>query len=197
MNDILSFEPMKNLFIVCILIISGMGIAKTPCHPLPNFFQTQMIIGYGSLMYEPSKRKTVAKVSKNHPIFLKHFERRWNYQTDKGTYLGLKANPKSQISAVYFKVSPLKLFFFDKRERNYCRILVDTRNFIPLTGQASFPKGQYWLYIPKKPSEKTIRIQQYYLRYFIKGCKKIAQDYQNPVFFKSCLKIIPKKSRNL
>lgn len=196
-NKITVYKMMKKIFLIMVLMTLGTPIAEASCHPLPNLFQQQMIIGYGSLMHEQSKRDTSSDVSNNYPLFLKSYERRWNYQTQKSTYLGIKANPKSTISAAYFKVSHWSLYLYDLREKNYCRVLVHTQNLIPLSKQQSFPKGQYWVYIPKYPSEESLRIPPYYLEYYVKGCKKISQDYQNPLFFRSCLKIIPKKSRNL
>lgn len=125
-------------------------------------------------------------------MFLQGFERAWNFQSSKGTYLGVEYQAKNILSAVYFDVTHQSLHAFDSRETGYCRVLLESNQFIPVFSHQTFPKGQYWIYIPEHPQTHEEHIPEYYLDLFTQSCKKIAQDYQNPAFLESCKKIIPK-----
>lgn len=184
---------MKKMFLSISITLSTMSHATFLCHPKINPMLTQYIVGYGSLMDEASKRKTSTAVGKNHPFFLPGFERAWNFQNAKGTFLGVKYQAQNTLSVVYFSTTPIGLHTFDQRELGYCRELLNPSSFIPLLHHQVFPKGQYWIYVPAHPKTDLQHIPAYYITLFTQACKKIAQENQSPAFLKSCQKIIPPK----
>lgn len=170
--------------------------AQNPCHPLPNFWKNQFIIGYGSLMNEASKQETSVTVGQNEAIFLKNYQREWNVALHDRTYLGVKAHPKHQFSAVFFKLPLNQIELFDKREQNYCRVAVSTKDIISIPATKKLPQGQFWLYLPQKPTQgDRSTIPDYYLRLYLHGCKKIAKELKLSIYYQSCLRDLPKKGK--
>ena len=66
----------KKILLLLLLFSSNLAIADS-CHPAPDKFQKQFIIGYGSFMDEASKRRTAPNAGENIPVKVKGFERAW------------------------------------------------------------------------------------------------------------------------
>jgi hypothetical protein len=181
---------------IAIFLFSSNLYAKNICHPFIHFWENQFIIGYGSLLNESSKKKTSLDVGPNRPIFLKNHQRVWNIHIHNKTYLGIKANQSHQLSAVFFPLPFHQVHRFDQREKFYCRISIATKDISPISNNKLLPKGQFWVYVPKIPSKSDINLNHipaYYLKLYLEGCKKIAQDHRRPKYYQSCVEDLPKE----
>lgn len=88
------------------LFIPGLMLA---CNPTIDSTRHQYIIGYGSLMNEASKEKTVKDKVHNHPVIVKGFRRGWylnpcdNVVSYIATFLAATPSQDSLFNAVAFQ----------------------------------------------------------------------------------------------
>ncbi len=165
------------------------------CRPPVNINVAQLIIGYGSLMKEESKREDGANVGENFPIYVTGFERGWiEHSTDPRfgtTYLGAKMKPGAKMNAVYFMLTvPDEILNYDKRENTYCRNRVPREKIQPLAG-TPLPEGEYWIYTTL--ANETLPSSQYplaqsYVDIFLSGCFELEKKFKLHDFAKDCIK---------
>ena len=137
------------------------------------------IFGYGSLMNNASRKRTLKKNVKGYPTILrKKFGYKKKFNTIAGRHkgkeivLGIEKNPKktTTVSGVLFPVSKLQLNKLNKREGVYKRIYIPHK-YIKSTLKLS-PNSRVYTYRPihiKSRFNKTQRIYKDYKNAVEKG----------------------------
>lgn len=194
----LNNRKMAHLYgVILTSIVSLPSLAASPdnCHPKPDLKLPQYVVGYGSLISETSKRKTVPEAGDNLPVTLKGYKRGWFLKGVpagfSATFLGVDVDKNAKINAAVFELPhPEEIKAFDTREVGYCRILVNEEDISSLIDK-KLPHAQYWIYIPEKeqialPSEK-FPIVQSYVDLFLSGCLELGKKYHLNDFAKNCI----------
>ena len=140
------------------------------------------IFGYGSLINRKSRLRT-AETSKAIPVKVKGLQRAWNYHNPerKRNVLGVIVDAKAVCNGVIFAVSEEALAEFDKRESEYDREELDSKDFTLLGRgvlEEIIPESKIWVYIPQEPKFPTASspIQQSYVDVVIAGCLEIGEE---------------------
>lgn len=182
--------------IAAALAFSG-GARADVCHPEVDSDKLQFVVGYGSLMEEASKNRSVPKSGMNHPVRVTGYQRAWNARGGEigfsTTYLGVDA-PKNEderrvgadssaepvmYAAVYQDLSQAGIEGTDKRESLYCRYEVTSDEIEFLDGWSLPDASQVWIYalpVGKEgdlPDERWPIVQSY-VDIFITGCLDLA-----------------------
>lgn len=120
---------MFKLYLIVVLVLTLGTSSADDCHP--EVKDRAYVIGYGSLLDEDSLRSTIGDV----PIFhsaivkVKDFTRRFNlfYEIFDLKSAALLVSPKegSMINALLFELNASAIYALDKREKGYCRKLVN------------------------------------------------------------------------
>ena len=194
------------------LAFSGVAYGDS-CHPDVDKGKLQFVVGYGSLMEEASKDRSVPKSGMNHPVLVKGFQRAWNARGNEigfsTTYLGVDA-PKSEderrvgadssaepemYAAVYQDLSEAGIEGTDKRETFYCRYGVTPDKIEFLDGWSLPDKSQVWIYALPAGKEGDLPderwpIVQSYVDIFITGCLDLAKLVRDKSvdFAKECIR---------
>ncbi|PHQ79208.1 MAG: hypothetical protein COB66_07345 [Coxiella sp. (in: Bacteria)] len=189
-----------SLSLACLLITAyAVPTFANNCHPLVDMHKPQLIIGYGSLMQEASKKRSDPDVSANYPVLVRGFKRGWflyacndrpGFST---TYLGVTPNPDAHINAVVYKLNGAKTIqAYDAREKGYCRVRVKPSDikFLALLPK-NMQNGQIWIYNSQqgliKTPTKNCPIVQSYVDIFLSGCLELQKKYTLPGFAKQCI----------
>lgn len=164
------------------------------CHPSLDLKQSQYVIGYGSLMFDPSKRKSLDKCGPNQPIELSGYRRSWLVRGEflgrPTTFLGVKPDTQAKINAVVFEVFHSQgMKRLDAREKGYCRYLVERQQIKFLHGH--HPKqAQYWIYVPQNKvsyfANQEHPMSLYYADIFLTGCQVLEQKFGLKDFTQQC-----------
>ena len=165
------------------------------CHPPIDENVPQYIIGYGSLMDETSKKRTVHDAGMSYPVEIKGFKRTWGIQGGmpgfNTTFLTVFVQPDAYFNGVVFVLKqPRNVLQYDERESIYCRIQVEKRQ---LTELANFTisKGQVWLYYSNRDelqlSDQMRPIVQSYVDIFMRGCIEIEEKFNLKNFATHCV----------
>lgn len=185
----------STLFVSIFSVPALASVNAESCHPTANSNLPQYIVGYGSLISETSKRKTVPKAGDNLPVNLKGYKRGWFLKGIptgfSATFLGVKADKNAQINAVVFHLpDPEEIKAFDIREAGYCRLLVEEENLEPLINK-KLTKAQYWIYVPQEKqmalASEQFPIVQSYVDLFVSGCLELEKNYNLNDFAKNCI----------
>jgi len=143
------------------------------------------IIGYGSLINKDS-RFTTSLTGKCKPIKLKHYKRSWNARINKFnrkyTAVSVEKSFNNTINAVMVAINSNDLDLFDKREKNYKRILVDNADVTDYeTNKPVNRKYRIWIYVIdskfKKLSSYKYPILQSYIDIILSGCCRISPRF--------------------
>lgn len=165
------------------------------CNAAPDPNQAQYIIGYGSLMQDESRRRSVPNADTAYPVMIKGYRRGWlakgpgvGFDT---TYLGIVPDQDGRFNAVLYKISPDDMPVMDKREFFYCRLAVGPAGYTLLKPGTPAPQGQVWIYANRPESVATANerhpIVQSYVDIFVSGCLEQEQRYALENFAKQCL----------
>lgn len=173
------------------------------CHPRINSYQPQHIVGYGSLLLEESKARTLHHFEKNTPVVVKGYERGWfmrgYLKSQPTTFLGVKPRAGYHFNGVVFTVKDMsEMRYLDKREVGYCRQRVEF-NAIKKLLNKPLPQGQYWIYIPQKSfmenATQRYPVSDYYLNVFLAGCLQVEKKYHIKHYARQCIKTTTSWSR--
>ncbi|HSN20101.1 MAG TPA: gamma-glutamylcyclotransferase family protein [Usitatibacter sp.] len=173
-------------------------IAAAPrdCHPQADPSRPQLIVGYGSLMEDESRRRTSPRAGPAHPVEIAGYERGWFARgTSIGfstTYLGARAEPRGRMNAVAYEVDAAELGATDRRESSYCRASLAPDAIHAL--ERDFPTGaraQAWIYVtdPARVELPDARfpIAQSYVDVFLSGCLEQEERFALPGFARECI----------
>ena len=154
------------------------------------------IVGYGSLMEDASRERTVKSARYAYPVIVEGFERGWFAQGGRGnfgiTYLGAVAEPNAKIWAVIYDVSESDLAATDAREGLYVRAEVRRDQLRMFKGMSIADDAKIWIYLAPDPSsvrtpDAAHPIVQSYVDVFINGCLELQDRYQIADFAVHCL----------
>lgn len=154
------------------------------------------IVGYGSLMEDSSRERTVPSARYAYPVIVEGFERGWFAQGGRGnfgiTYLGAVAEPNAKIWGVIYDVSEADLAATDAREGLYDRVEVRRDQLRFFKGMNIAQGAKIWIYVaPEADSVRTPDaahpIVQSYVDIFINGCFELQDRYQIDDFAVHCL----------
>ncbi|MEQ8344988.1 MAG: gamma-glutamylcyclotransferase family protein [Sneathiellaceae bacterium] len=178
-----------------VVAIGAQPALADDCHPEIDLQQPQYTLGYGSLMEDQSKRRTVANAGPNLPVRVTGYRRGW---IDPGrgpgpqtTYLGIRPEQGASMNAaLYLLPDRQEIAHTDAREYVYCRHLVPRDRVTMLDGKP-LPDGQVWVYVTPAanlgaPSPETPIVQSY-VDIFIHGCLEMEDRYQLPGFAAECI----------
>lgn len=165
------------------------------CNAAPDPKQAQYIIGYGSLMQNESRQRSVPNADTAYPVLVKGYRRGWlakgpgvGFDT---TYLGAVPDQNGRFNAVLYQISPDDIPVMDKREFFYCRLAVDPAGYSLLRPSTPAPQGQVWIYANRPESVATASerhpIVQSYVDIFVSGCLEQEQRYGLDDFAEQCL----------
>ena len=165
------------------------------CNEVPDPKQAQYIIGYGSLMQDESRRRSVPHADTAYPVMVKGFRRGWLAKGPgvgfDATYLGIVSDQDGRFNAVLYQISPNDIPVMDNRESFYCRLAVEPARYSLLKTETPIPQGQVWIYANKPESVATANerhpIVQSYVDIFVSGCLEQEQRYALENFAKQCL----------
>jgi hypothetical protein len=185
---------MKHFKLIFLFLLSQPTFAQI-CHPKINPQLPQYIIGYGSLIDEPSKKRTDPSAQESFPVVIKGYKRSWSvHGTLPGlntTFLSVFEDNHSSFNGVIYKLShPENIQQYDIRERSYCRkeLRQDT---LKVPSSVLPDQKQIWIYIStqKRHEPPTIDypIVQSYVDIFIRGCIQIEEKYKIKYFAKDCI----------
>ena len=130
------------------------------------------IFGYGSLMNNNSRKRTLKKNVKGYPTILrKRFGYKKKFNTIAGRHkgkeivIGIEKNPKktTSVRGVLFPVNKLQLNKLNKREGIYKRIYVPHK-YIKSTLKLS-PNSRVYTYRPIKIQSRFNKTQRIYKNY--------------------------------
>lgn len=191
---------LKSLGLVALLITSYSAISEPQCHPRVDTHKVQMMVGYGSLMQEASKKRSDPNVSINYPVMLSGFQRGWFLNGCTGinkfstTYLGIIPKRNGHLNAVIYALDNAKgMPDYDQREFGYCRVEVAKKQIKYLAKMPKkFSNAQIWVYVSKpqnvKQPTKSCPLVQSYVDIFISGCLELQAKYKLPNFTKECIR---------
>ncbi len=172
-----------------------LSLSYATCHPGIDAHKRQFIIGYGSLMFEPSKKTTITYSGKNIAIELKGFKRSWcmpgKFLNRPTTFLGVRPSKAGKFNAALFEVYTLQAIKnLDERERGYCRQWVAAAQIKFIRSQA-IKNAQYWIYVPKKSllhqANSAFPMSEYYADIFISGCRAMEEEQHIQGFTRHCV----------
>lgn len=170
--------------------------ARRDCNAAVDAAQPQFIIGYGSLMQEASRQRSMPKVTAAYPVEVLGYRRGWfakgGAEGLDTTYLGVVPSAGERLNAVIFQVDAGDFTALDKREYFYCRLPVGGSHFTLLKPDAT-PEisGQVWLYVNRPESiavaTRNFPIVESYVDIFVSGCLEQEERYGLPGFAQACL----------
>jgi len=170
--------------------------AAVDCHPAPNGSRPQVIVGYGSLMEDASRRRTSPRAGPAHPVEVAGFRRGWFARGSSvgfsTTYLGVVEDRESRLNAVAYPVDAAELEATDAREASYCRARVPPADLAPRERGYAFPAdAQTWIYVgtPESvaPPDARFPIVQSYVDVFLSGCLEQEERHGIPGFAAECV----------
>lgn len=175
---------------------ASVEVAADTCHPIPKAGTPQYVIGYGSLMEDASRQRSVPQAIEVAPVRVQGFRRAW---MERGasvgfstTFLGVSKDAKSAMNAVLFPLdSESDIVNMDARENGYCRVQV-SKDQIDALDLSSVPDGEIWLYASKQQNiaapSTTYPIVQSYVDVFLSGCLQIEARFQLEGFARECIR---------
>ncbi len=165
------------------------------CHPKADLARPQLIVGYGSLMQDVSRRETAPQAGSALPVEVTGYRRGWfaagqlpGFNT---VFLGVVPQDGARMNAVLFEVPPAEIAALDEREYVYCRVAVPAADVAVLDGAAKLPEGQAWIYVSQAdivafPSGQVPIIQSY-VDIFLSGCFELEDAHRLPGFAQRCI----------
>jgi len=171
------------------------GIIQDVCHPAPEPGQNQYIVGYGSLLEQASRQRTVPDAGAALPVRVRGFRRAWIARGSptgfSTTFLGVSADARSRMNAVLFSVpDESAIAAMDSRENGYCRVKIGAAQITALD-QSPIPAGERWIYVNKPqntaPPSATYPIVQSYVDVFLSGCLEVGRAFQLEDFARECI----------
>lgn len=166
------------------------------CNVPVDATKTQYLIGYGSLMQEQSRKRSMPTVDKVFPVDVEGYRRGWFAKGGSAgldtTYLGAVPDEGSRLNAVIFVVNPADIPVMDKREYFYCRIAVKDSSYKLLKPEDTpVISGQAWIYVNRPESiavaNARFPIVQSYVDIFVSGCQEQEDNYALKDFAAACL----------
>lgn len=165
------------------------------CNAAPDPAKTQYIIGYGSLMQDESRQRTIPNANISYPVQVNGYQRGW-FTKGSGvgfstTFLGVVQRTESTLNAAIYTIDATEINTMDKREFSYCRLAVEPENYSLLKQDIALPLGQTWIYVNKPDTIATANsrypIVQSYVDIFLSGCMELEQRFELKDFTKQCL----------
>jgi cation transport regulator ChaC len=129
---------------------------STPIKATGNSLQfrvkmTVYLFGYGSLINNESRRKTVPDCVTAIPIKVMGFERSWSYKCPKNNYTAVSVTRTTKNHSINGVLIPLQdpnteLLLLDKREYCYARGVIPIDSIIPLHNTDIVKDAIVWVY---------------------------------------------------
>jgi len=170
--------------------------SASECRPAVDPRRPQLVLGYGSLMEDDSRKRTSPDAGPAHPVELSGFRRGWFERGDSTgfstTYLGVRPDAGSRINAVAYEVAVEELAATDARESSYCRTAVPLEHLSPREASFALPAGaQAWIYAtdPRRiaPPDARYPIVQSYVDVFLSGCLEQEERFHLEGFARECI----------
>ena len=178
------------------LLIGALSVTScdvtTGVHLIPSSHNYS--VGYGSLMQEKSRQRSVPFVKKSYPVVVHGFKRVWGMHGGhyKTTFLTVVKQKGAKLNAVYFPVNAQEMDALDQRESSYKRTLVPHER-LSFYGLSYDVQGKYWIYV--YPSNVQVKVPsinfpvvQSYVDIFLGGCFEIQRQYHLPGFVGECIR---------
>jgi len=142
------------------------------------------IFGYGSLINQNSRFKTLNKHTYHTPVILKkyaNFYRHWISDKNNFCRFNIKYDHRlsQNINGVLFKVNKLQLKLLDKRENIYKRIIIPSRFFKSFFKNSRLPDDFQFahVYISSYPETNNCNFLQSYNNTIISGALDIDKRF--------------------
>lgn len=112
--------------------------------------QNHYIFGYGSLINQKSRMRTISNAVNAFPAKISNFERSWSYKCPKRNYTAVavtRTTTNTHINGVLIPIqNEAQLAAFDKRECNYARGIIPLSH-ITILGDTQLPANSIvWVY---------------------------------------------------
>lgn len=165
------------------------------CHPAPEAGASQYIVGYGSLMEQASRRRTVPDAGEAVPVRVQGFRRAWIARGSatgfSTTYLGVSEDGHSHMNAVLFSLpDEAAVAAMDRRENGYCRVRINIKQIEALE-PSPIPAGERWIYVNKPHNtawpSRVYPIVQSYVDIFLSGCLEVERTFQLQDYARQCI----------
>jgi hypothetical protein len=110
------------------------------------------MIGYGSLIEEASRRRTIPEAVEASPVEVRDHRRVWGHRMDAVGYVGATTfltvvpEPGASLNGVLFEIPADRLPDLDIRERGYRRALVDPDQITAALPRSKALDGDTWIY---------------------------------------------------
>lgn len=153
--------------IMFLVLLPGLTFADAKKFPHPHEIPKHFLIGYGSLVNEESRMRSLGRDIVVIPVRISTefgYRRTWNTRiAGMMTTLGLVKAEEGQgstINGVLYAVKETDLPIWDKRERSYNRIEVPWQ-YITSLCWAQLPKeGTAWIYVTKPEFQGTATLAE-------------------------------------
>jgi len=149
----------------------------------------QLMIGYGSLIDEASRRRTVPDAVEALPVTVHGYRRTWGHRMDAVGYIGattfLTAVPDATaaLNGVAFEMPEERLSALDLRERGYHRQRLEPGQSRMAVPPHDVLDADTWIYVRDpdelRPPDEQYPIIQSYVDVCMTGCIDIAQSHPN------------------
>ncbi len=138
------------------------------------------MIGYGSLIEETSRRRTIPEAVEAAAVRVRDHRRVWGHRMDAVGYIGATTfltvvpQPGATLNGVLFEIPADRLPDLDVRERGYRRALVDPGQIVFASPAHTLPVGDTWIYVTDvdhvRPPDPAYPIIQSYVDVCMTGC---------------------------
>jgi hypothetical protein len=138
------------------------------------------MIGYGSLIDEASRRRTVPHAIDATPIALAGYRRTWGHRVDAVGYVGATTfltvvpDAAASLNGVVFEMPEDRLEELDARERGYDRVAIPPTALTVLSPEDATPSGAIWMYVSDpadlREPDAEFPIIQSYVDVCMSGC---------------------------
>lgn len=170
---------------------STAAVPGPECHPKEDLAQPQLIVGYGSLMQDASRRETAPQAGSALPVEVTGFRRGWFAAGQLPGFNTVFLGVVPQGGARMFEVPPAEIAALDDREYVYCRVAVPAADITVPDGTAQLPDGQAWIYVSQGDivafHSGEVPIIQSYVDIFLSGCLELEDAHRLPGFARRCI----------
>jgi cation transport regulator ChaC len=155
------------------------------------------LFGYGSLINQASRQRTLKNTASPIPVVVSGFERSWGYKCPRKNYTAVSVcrHPSSTTNGVLIPVTEDDFYALDDRELDYARGKVDVSNIQTLDNTILNPKDLIYVYEQQNPlfenfsttslnktcaphtPSKLYPIPQSYLDCILAGCLQYGNDF--------------------
>lgn len=166
------------------------------CFPAIDSKKPQYVIGYGSLLYDQSRKARQFQFDPEVPVWVSGFKRGWLTKTRsdnvKRTRLGVIPSAREKFNGVLIPVQSGRVKAIDRTQVLHCRVEVKRSQLAPMVDQSLPKEGQIWIYRTERKYEAPQPTESYPLMMsevyeFLTGCIEQQGRFKLNGFAEECI----------